>query len=190
MATRQKPSPPELKFWREFPWLATLVALIGITALIWLFIKASSDSAGWGSGLRVIYERSQQQNTRPKKTPTDVLQSSEKQFEFYELLSDMEKVMPDDLPEAAPDLPDPSIEYYIQAASFRSRSDADNLRARFALRGFQSITQAREVAGQGIYFRIRLGPYQTKRAAKTVKNKISRLGVRPFIFTTRKESTR
>jgi cell division protein FtsN len=74
----------------------------------------------------------------------------------------------------------------LQAASFREKSDAEKLRARLGLKGFSSITQAREVKGKGVYYRVRLGPYSDKRKAKTVKNKLQRLGVRPFVYSAKK----
>ena len=113
-------------------------------------------------------------------------QSSEKDFEFYELLPDIDRVMPDDLPEATPDAPPENVDYFLQAASFRAYSDAEKLRARLALKGFKSVTQAREVEGDGTYYRVRLGPYADKRKAKTAKNKLQRLGVRPFVYSVNK----
>ncbi len=112
--------------------------------------------------------------------------SSKKEFDFYELLPDIEKVMPDDLPESVPDRPSENLDYFLQAASFREHADAEKLRARLALKGFKSVTQAREVEGKGTYYRVRLGPYADKRKAKTAKNKLQDLGVKPFVFTVTK----
>ena len=112
--------------------------------------------------------------------------SAEKEFDFYELLRDIEKIMPDDLPEAAPDRTQDNFDFYLQAASFREQSDAEKLRARLALKGYSSVTQARKVEGKGNYFRVRLGPYTDKRKAKTVKNKLQELGVRPFVYSVKK----
>ena len=91
--------------------------------------------------------------------------------------------MPDDVPEATPTRRPESGSYYLQAASFREHADAEKLRARLALQGYSSVTQAREVEGKGTYYRVRLGPYTDSRKAKTAKNKLQKLGVRPFVYS-------
>jgi len=106
--------------------------------------------------------------------------------DFYEVLPDIEQVMPDDLPEATASRPKPNVDYFLQAASFREHADAEKLRARLALKGYKSVTQARDVDGKGRFFRVRLGPYADKRKAKTAKQRLQRLGVRPFVYTVKK----
>jgi len=103
-------------------------------------------------------------------------------------LPDIDQVMPDDLPDASPERPDINMDYYLQAASFRQQADAEKLRARLALKGFKSVTQARTREDNGTYYRVRLGPYGDKRKAKTAKNQLQRLGVRPFVYTVRKDA--
>ena len=112
--------------------------------------------------------------------------SSEKEFDFYTLLPDIEKVMPDDLPDSEPSREHINFDYYLQAASFKEASDAEKLRARLGLQGYKSVSQAREVKDKGTYYRVRLGPYPDKRKAKTVKNKLQKLGVKPFIYSVKK----
>ena len=94
--------------------------------------------------------------------------------------------MPDDLPDAAPAKVDDKVEYFLQAASFRSHADAEKLRARLALKGFKSITQVRSSVEKGTLYRVRLGPYESKRKSKSDKTKLEQLGIRPFVFTAKK----
>ena len=68
----------------------------------------------------------------------------------------------------------------------RHQSDAEKLRARLALKGYRSVTQAREVEGKGLYYRVRLGPYPDKRKAKTAKNQLRKLGVQPYVYSAKK----
>ena len=60
----------------------------------------------------------------------------------------------------------------IQAASLRKESDAESLRARLALSGYESAIQRVNVEDKGTYYRVRIGPYQSRR---TVKNEIKKL---------------
>jgi len=182
-----KKSAPKSRRILELPWGLICVVILSLSVLGFLFYGAKSGNREFGAGLAEIIENFRQQpETDPEIAELIENKSSKKEFDFYTLLPDIEKVMPDDLPEATPTRPTVNVDYYLQAASFRERKDAEKLRARFALKGYQSMTQSRIVADKGTYYRVRLGPYSDKRRAKTVKNKLQRLGVRPFIYTVKK----
>jgi len=152
---------------------------------------ALNNESGFGSGLKTLLQKKTDPNPaidgqEDKEIKALIAkQPTEKEFDFYELLPEIEKVMPD-LPDADPVRPDPNLDYFLQAASFREYSDAEKLRARLALKGFKSVTQAREVEGKGTYYRVRLGPFPDKRKAKTQRNRLQKLGLNPFVFTVKK----
>jgi len=189
---KQKKSSPQKKgvVIRQLPWGLMSVILVSGVLLGMLLNGAKEGDGRLGSGLKAIFN-----DDKPSSIEIDdeivalidtksiEQKSSEKEFEFYEILPDIDQVMPDDLPEATPTRPDENLSYYLQAASFRAHADAEKLRARLALKGYSSITQAREVEGKGTYYRVRLGPYSDSRKAKTAKNKLQRLGVRPFVYS-------
>ena len=171
----------------RLPWGLLLVIAMSAIALGLLVDGAQRGNERFGAGLKTLFD----QSTATVSEDQEIAQlietkSSEKEFEFYELLRDIEKVMPDDLPDSTPIRPDANLDYYLQAASFREREDAERLRAKLALKGYKSVIQAREVEGKGTYYRIRLGPYADKRKAKTAKSKLQKLGVRPFVYTVQK----
>ena len=172
----------------NLPWGLMSVILISGVVLGMLISGASTGEGKFGSGLKHLIETSTGDDEVADQEIADLIEnkSSEKEFDFYELLPDIEQVMPDDLPEAAPVRVPDNIDYFLQAASFREYADAEKLRARLALKGFKSVTQARDVAGKGTFWRVRLGPYTDKRKAKTAKNKLQKVGVRPFIYTVKK----
>ena len=157
-------------------------------AIGYMLNGARTGDSGVGSGLKVLFEQGQGDDLQDDEIAELIeKKSSAKEFDFYELLPDIEKVMPDDLPDAEPNRDHQNYDYFLQAASFRSHADAEKLRARLALKGFVSLTQAREVKDKGVYYRVRLGPYDDGRKAKTEKNKLQKLGVRPFVYSVRKE---
>lgn len=171
----------------NLPWGLMLVILVSGVVLGMLISGAQRGDQQFGAGLRALFESEQAAPTEDQEIAQLIeRQSSEKNFEFYELLRDIEKVMPDDLPDSEPVRPAANISYYLQAASFRAHADAEKLRARLALKGYKSVTQAREVEGKGTFYRVRLGPYADKRKAKTAKNRLQKVGVRPFIFMVEK----
>lgn len=191
-ARRIKPSPkkqkkaPKESRW-DLPWGLLLVILACGIVIGMLINGMHNNNPRFGAGLKqLLADKPDANNEDPEITSLLENQSTEKDFEFYELLPDIEKVMPDDLPEASPERPPENVDYFLQAASFRAYADAEKLRARLALKGYKSVTQARDVEGKGTYYRVRLGPYPDKRKAKTAKNKLQKLGVRPLVYSVKK----
>ena len=171
----------------DLPWGLLLVILVCGIVIGMLWRGSQVDGVSFGSGLKQVFSDSKAApETDPEITALLENQSSEKEFEFYEILPDIEKVMPEDLPEATPTKIPDNVDYFLQAASFRAVADAEKLRARLALKGYKSVTQARDVEGRGTYYRIRLGPYADKRKAKTAKNKLQKLGLKPFVYSVKK----
>ncbi len=54
--------------------------------------------------------------------------------------------------------PGERVLYMLQAGAFRSSDDADNMRAKLALIGFEARVSAAEVGSERLY-RVRIGPY-------------------------------
>ncbi len=191
-ARRIKPKPKEQKKKARkapnLPWGLMLVILVSGIILGMLFSGARDSDGGFGAGLKALMDNNQTESDAEDKAIEELIntKSTEKEFDFYTILPDIEQIMPDDLPDAEPLRPKDNFDYYLQAASFRKHADAEKLRARLALKGHSSVTQARTTENNGTFYRVRLGPYRDKRKAKTAKNKLQRLGVRPFVFTVKK----
>jgi len=49
--------------------------------------------------------------------------------------------------------------FWLQAGSFAGESDAENLKARLALAGWEAAVQKAEIPDKGTRYRVRLGPY-------------------------------
>ncbi len=186
--SKPKKKSKKAKVNRNIPWGLMLVILVSGVVLGALLNGARSGDSQFGAGLKAIFEPTETVTDAEDKAIEALIKnkSTEKEFDFYTVLPDIEQIMPDDLPGASPAQTNSNYDYYLQAASFRSNADAEKLRARLALKGFKSITQARTSEEKGTLYRVRLGPYADKRKAKTAKNKLQRLGVRPFVFTVKK----
>jgi hypothetical protein len=140
----------------------------------------------FGSGLKNMLE------SRPESTGSsdsdqardagsDALVVSDKEFTFWETLPDMEQVLPDDLSESdAINVSDKKYVYFLQIASFTTEQDADGLRARLALAGFETFAQRVEVDGAGTRYRVRTGTYDSRRTTKNLKQALQGEGVNPI----------
>ncbi len=99
-------------------------------------------------------------------------------FDFYTILPEMEIPAPEPDPEArgvppprpargaetvpapapTPALPSADGSYVLQLGSFRNREDADRLRARITMLGFEPHIQTVNINGSD-WYRVRIGPY-------------------------------
>lgn len=155
-----------------------LIGMIAGAVLMALFNGLPEGVPGHlGSGLKNLVESNQSAPRQADEASDDSAQAStgeRVEFDFYEVLPDVGRVMMDDFPDpgAERDRDARKVVYMIQAASLRKESDAEALRARLALAGYESTTQRVNVQDQGTYYRVRIGPYESRR---TVKNEINRL---------------
>ncbi|MDG2088261.1 MAG: SPOR domain-containing protein [Arenicellaceae bacterium] len=140
----------------------------------------------FGSGIKNMLK------SRPKSTKSlgldqtgdasvDVQVVSDKKFTFWETLPEMEQILPEDLSESdAINVSDKKYVYFLQIASFVSEQDADGLRARLALAGFETFSQRVEVDGAGTRYRVRTPTYDSRRATKNLQQSLQSEGVNPI----------
>ncbi|UCE32222.1 MAG: SPOR domain-containing protein [Burkholderiales bacterium] len=79
---------------------------------------------------------------------------------------------------------DPQASYLLQAGAFRSRPDADSLRARLALMGFEARVLPSEVNGETLY-RVRLGPYAGMNEMNRARTRLSDNGIEASVVRQR-----
>lgn len=96
-------------------------------------------------------------------------------YDFYTLLPESEVVVPQSRPEPPPPpapkpqptaKPEASTRYYLQAGSFRQRSEADRVRAQIILMGLDARLEDAKLANGQVWHRVQVGPFadQGKRA--------------------------
>jgi cell division protein FtsN len=61
--------------------------------------------------------------------------------------------------EPVPPAAKPGERFWLQAGSFAGEADAENLRARLALAGWEAAVQKADIPDKGTRYRVRLGPY-------------------------------
>lgn len=95
--------------------------------------------------------------------PATAADGDKPRFEFYKVLTDKQDAgvvtpRPADKPKAAPARP---ATQYLQAGSFTSVADAENLKVRLAFLGFEAGIQTVTIPDKGVWHRVRLGPYKS-----------------------------
>jgi len=91
-------------------------------------------------------------------------------YDFYTLLPESEVVTPRPRPTPPPPPPpaakpepaakaQPTTRYYLQAGSFRQRSEADRVRAQIILMGLDARLEDAKLANGEVWHRVQVGPF-------------------------------
>lgn len=94
-------------------------------------------------------------------------------YDFYTLLPESEVVSPGRRPEPPPPPPPPAepptskpeqaaaptTQYFLQAGSFRQRSEADRVRAQIILMGLDARLEDAKLANGEVWHRVQVGPF-------------------------------
>ena len=112
-------------------------------------------------------------------------------FDFYRILPGAEEPRqhakaPDKAPDraaaerAAADAADkaakPADRFWLQAGSFASEADAENMKARLALSGWEAVVQPATLPDKGLRYRVRIGPYDNTDELNRIKAELGRRG--------------
>jgi cell division protein FtsN len=115
--------------------------------------------------------------TQPKSDPAP--ETSGNRFGFYEILPQLEVVVPDDAPTRTAARARPAEapgSYLLQAGSFSAAADADRLQANLALLGFESHVQ-RVKLEDAVFNRVRIGPIGDLDTAKRTQRRLRDAGI-------------
>jgi cell division protein FtsN len=75
-----------------------------------------------------------------------------------------------------PAAPKAGERFWLQAGSFATEADAENLKARLALSGWQANVQPGTLPDKGVRYRVRLGPYDNTDELNRMRNDLARNG--------------
>jgi cell division protein FtsN len=92
-------------------------------------------------------------------------------------LDEVPAAAPQKAPEAAAArAPKPAERIWLQAGSFSSEGDAENLRAQLALSGIEASLQRAILPDKSVRFRVRLGPYDNVDEVTRAKSDLAKRG--------------
>ncbi len=144
----------------------------GILIGVLVGVAAAVGVAVWVGHSNPFAERSASTATRTAKTGKAVPSNEQivdplskatatvnsPRFDFYKILPGNQNSAAGQ--NAAKTPPPDTAQYYLQAGAFPNAEDADNLKARLALTGYESDIQTVDIPDKGIWHRVRLGPYK------------------------------
>jgi cell division protein FtsN len=83
-----------------------------------------------------------------------------------------EKAPPADVAKA----PKPGDRFWLQAGSFSASPDAENLKARLAMAGWEATVQEGALPDKSVRYRVRLGPYDNSDELGRMKSELAKRG--------------
>jgi cell division protein FtsN len=72
--------------------------------------------------------------------------------------------------------------YFLQAGAFQNPADADNLKAKLALMGYEASVEPTNIAEKGTWYRVRLGPYNRVEDINRVRQQMADNGVQASLI--------
>lgn len=100
------------------------------------------------------------ENTKTENLATES-NDDKTRFDFYTILPDSEsKVSTDEEKKLKENELQPIVQknYFLQIGAFQTTEEADNIKAKLALLGFEALVQTANIADKGILHRVRVGP--------------------------------
>ena len=91
-------------------------------------------------------------------------------------IEDRPAATPDKAVEPAPRAPKSTERLWLQAGSFSTEGDAENMKAQLALSGIEATLQQATLPDKSVRYRIRLGPYDNVDEATRVKSDLAKRG--------------
>ncbi len=177
-STRSKAAPP---------WLWSITGLVvGLLVAFLVFLQMRTKQVQvteTAQPLAVPVEQAAPKAQTPDKAKAAPVPPPPKpRFDFYNLLPEMEVIVPDEDIQGQPthegvkQVEQPGT-YLLQAGSFRSRQQADQLRARLALLGLETSVQAVTVDNGQTWHRVRVGPFNNLHDLNDARALLKRNGV-------------
>ncbi|RUO63715.1 SPOR domain-containing protein [Pseudidiomarina insulisalsae] len=146
---------------RQVPWGIVVLAIVLVVALVLglRFIAGGNPDAPATT--------TEVPASTPQPTAEPIPEKPEERWQYIEELENLEVEV--DVPER--ELGPPKL---MQCGSFRKQSDAERLRAAIAMQGLESKIYP---SNGGTWYRVVLGPYETKRAAEADRHTLQRANI-------------
>jgi cell division protein FtsN len=108
-----------------------------------------------------------------------------KRFEFYDILPGKEEPGAGKAAKDTGSTGTAKEAFFLQAGSFQNAPDADNLKARLALLGFEASIETSSLPDKGTWHRVRLGPYTSVEELNRTRDTLKQNGVQTTLVKAR-----
>jgi len=160
-----------------------LLAGLAIGLFIALLVYLKDFSVSKDKAAPVVDRTQSAAPTAQKDAPEKEAEVQKPRFDFYNLLPEMEVLIPDqELAAEREREPAEKVVYYLQAASFRKFEEADRMRAQLALMNIESQIQRVTVNDTSTWHRVRIGPFKSTRVMGKVRGRLRAANIDPIVL--------
>jgi cell division protein FtsN len=98
-------------------------------------------------------------------------------FDFYTILPGSEsKVTEEEQTKIKDQKPVVQEAYFLQVGAFQTETEADNMKAKLALQGFEAVVQTATIPEKGVWHRVRVGPLKDAEQISKTKTELASNG--------------
>jgi len=165
------------------PWLWTVAGLIAglfVAFLVFLQMRPRPILSGQTIALEKPAEADSRELHQGGEKP--IPPPPKPRFDFYKLLPEMEVIVPEQEISGSPTregvkkVQKPGT-YLLQAGSFRSQHQADQLRAELALLGLETSLQTVNIDSRRAWHRVRVGPFNNLNDLNEARSLLKKNGI-------------
>ena len=100
---------------------------------------------------------------------------SDNKFDFYTILPETESTVTEqEIKNTEKSVKKDS--YFLQVGAFPDEADADNMKAKLALQGFEAVVQTATIPEKGVWHRVRVGPLNDVDQINKVRSELTTSG--------------
>ncbi len=172
---------------RSVLWLVAGLLLGAV--LMWgaqrYYYRDSKPFAGFAN----LFSSSKKPADSEEKKKPEAERLPKPKLDFYTILPEFETVLPEPKggkKTAKSEPPEAGVNYILQAGSFGNHEDADRLKAKLTLSGFETHIEKVVIEGKGTYYRVRLGPYASVEALDSASARLMQLGIKTLRLKVKK----
>jgi cell division protein FtsN len=165
MSRDYKPSAPKTSNSKGSPFFTGLLVglLLGVGLSVWLTMYLKGGDSPFAEKKmdksiteKMAKEKITEENVLPKdENPENP--KPDNQFDFYTILPETESTVTEqEVKESS--LTVKKDNYFLQVGAFQNEADADNMKAKLALQGFEAVVQTATIPEKGVWHRVRVGP--------------------------------
>ena len=145
--------------------LIGLLLGVGLSVALTMYIKGGDSPFASNKVVRPALENSSEKLSKNKTSEETILPSDESaknpkednKFDFYTILPETESTVTEkEIQEST--LIVNKDNYFLQVGAFQNEADADNMKAKLALQGFEAVVQTASIPEKGVWHRVRVGP--------------------------------
>ena len=145
--------------------LVGLLLGVGLSVGLTMYIKGGDSPFANNKVVRPALENPSQKLSENKTTeettsPSEEITNNPKtdnKFDFYTILPETESTVTEkEIQEST--LTVKKDDYFLQVGAFQNETDADNMKAKLALQGFEAVVQTASIPEKGVWHRVRVGP--------------------------------